>query len=112
MGTSEMRRPGRGEISVGSNTYYLSGFGDGSRLSGVAVGISSKPQPFVVEVTSVDECTMRVRMKHTLEFIFVVAGYTPSNMCEAAKKDEVYGKLVILLDRFPFWGHSHCLRRL
>ncbi len=55
VGLSEMRRPGTGEISSGVYTYYWSGMSNGARLRGVAIGISSRLQPSVVEVTPVDE---------------------------------------------------------
>lgn len=73
-------------------------------LRGVAVGISSRLQSFVVTVTMVDEHIMQVRMKHTLGFIPIVAVYAPIKMSEAAKKDVFY-KLNSLLSPT---GHTNC----
>ncbi|MEL6802745.1 MAG: reverse transcriptase domain-containing protein, partial [Bacteroidota bacterium] len=101
VGLSETRRPGRGEISSGGYSYYWSGMEDGSRLRGVAVGISSRLQPFVVEVTPVDERMMRVRMKHTLGFISLIAVYAPTEVCKAEEKEMFYAKLNSILDQCP-----------
>ena len=49
---------------------------------GVAIGVSSRLQPSVVEVTPVDELIMRLRLKHSLGFMFVVAVYAPTEVCE------------------------------
>ncbi len=79
---SETRRPGSGETSSGGCTYYCSGISDGTRLRGIAVGISSWMQPLVVEVTPVYERIMLVRLKHTLGFMSLVAVYAPTEVCE------------------------------
>lgn len=71
------------------------------RFKGVAVGISSSLQPFVVKVTTVDERIMRVKMKHTLGFIPLVAVYAPTEKCEDAKKEVFYDKLSSILDQCP-----------
>lgn len=100
-GLSEVRRPGNGEISSGGYTYYWSGMSDGSRLRGVAVAISSRLQPSVVEVAAVDERIMRVRLKHTLGFMSLVAVYAPTEMCEIEEKEMFYAKLDSVLDQCP-----------
>ena len=48
VGLSETRRPGRGEISSRSYTYYWSSASNGHRLNGVAVGLSGTLKPLVV----------------------------------------------------------------
>ena len=53
---------------------------------GVALGISSRLQPSVVEVTLADECIMRSRLKHSLGFMSVVAVYAPTEVCETEEK--------------------------
>ena len=47
-------------------------------VKGVAIGISSRLQPSVVEFTKVDERIMRLKMKHSLGFMCVVAAYAPT----------------------------------
>ena len=58
MGLSETRRSGSGETSGKGFTYYLSGMSNGHHVKGVALGISSRLQLSIVEVTPVDECIM------------------------------------------------------
>ncbi|KAG0719096.1 Craniofacial development protein 2 [Chionoecetes opilio] len=67
----------------------------------VAIGISSKLQPSVVEVTPVDERIMRVRMKHTLGFMSLVAVYAPTEMRKTEEKEMFYAKLDSVLDQCP-----------
>ena len=100
-GLSEVRRPGNGETSSGGYTYYWSGMSDGTHLRGVAVAISSRLQSSVVEVAPVDERIMRVRLKHTLGFMSLVAVYAPTEMCETEEKEMFYAKLDSILDQCP-----------
>lgn len=65
---------------------------------GVAAGISGRLQPFVVEVTTVNERIMRMAMKH----ISLPTICTPIDMCEATEKDAFHGTLNPMVDRcFP-----------
>lgn len=79
--------------------------GPGSKMGlvsgGLAVGISSRLQLIMVEVTVVDQCIMPVRVKHTLGLISLVVVYSPTEVCEAAKKDAFYNMLNSLLDWCP-----------
>ncbi|KAG0717717.1 Craniofacial development protein 2 [Chionoecetes opilio] len=101
VGLSETRRPGSGETSSVGYTYYWSGMSNGHRVRGVAIGISSKLQPSVVEVTPVDDRIMRVRMKHTLGFMSFVAVYAPTEMRKTEEKEMFYAKLDSVLDQCP-----------
>ncbi|MCP3680346.1 MAG: endonuclease/exonuclease/phosphatase family protein [Gammaproteobacteria bacterium] len=101
VGLSEVRRPGNGEISSGGYTYYWSGMSNGARLRGVAIGISSRLQPSVVEVALVDERIMRLRMKHSLGFMSLVAVYAPTEIYELEEKEMFYAKLESVLDQCP-----------
>ena len=56
---SEVRRPVCGEIMVGGYTYYWSGRSDGYHAQGVAVAVSNKLTPMIIEVTLVNEHIMR-----------------------------------------------------
>ena len=63
---------------------------NGACLRRVAIGISSRLQPSVVEVIPVDEHIMRLRLKHTLGFMSLVAVYAPTEMSGANKKEMFY----------------------
>ena len=56
---SEVRRPDSGEIMVGGDIYYWSGHSDGYHAQGVAVAVSNKLTPMIIEVTPVNERIMR-----------------------------------------------------
>ena len=71
-----------GETSSKGFTYYWSGTSNGHHVKGVAIGVSSRLQPSVVEVTPVDERIMRLRLKHSLGFMSVVAVYASTEVCE------------------------------
>ena len=47
---SVVRRPDSGEIMVGGYTYYWSGCSDGYHSQGVAVTVSNKLTPMIIEV--------------------------------------------------------------
>ena len=53
-----MRRPGSGKISSRGFTYYWSSMSNGGCLKRVAIGVSSRLQPSVVEVILIDERIM------------------------------------------------------
>ena len=59
---SEVRRLDCGEIIVGRYTYYWSGRSDGYHSQGVAVAVSNKLTPMIIEVTPVNEQIMRHRI--------------------------------------------------
>ena len=59
---SEVRRPDCGEIMVGGNTYYWSGRSDGYHAQGVAVAVSNKLTPMIIEVILVNVHIMRLRI--------------------------------------------------
>ena len=48
---SEVRRPDSGKIMEGGYTYYWSGHSDGYHAQGVAVAVSNKLTPIIIEVT-------------------------------------------------------------
>ena len=83
VGLSETMRPGSAVTSSKVLTYYWSGRSNGHHVKGVVIGISSRLQPSVVEVTPVDEHIMQLRLKHSLGFMSVIAVYYgPTEVCE------------------------------
>ena len=62
---SEVQRPDCGEIMVGGETYYWSGRSDGYHSQGVAVALSNKLTPMIIDVTLVHERIIRLRIRHT-----------------------------------------------
>ena len=86
---------------VNLRTYYWSGMSNGHHVKGVAIGVSTRMQPSVVEVTLVDERIMRLRLKHCLGFMSVVAMYVPTKVCETEEKETFYAKLDFVLDQCP-----------
>ena len=104
VGLSETRRPGSGETSSKKGfTYYWSGTSNGHRVKGVAIGVSPSrlQQPSAVEVAPVDERIMRLRVKHSVGFMSVVAVYAPTEVCETEEKEMFYAKLDSVLDQCP-----------
>ena len=53
---------------AGGYTYYWSGCADGYHAQGVAVSVSNKLTPMIIEVTRVNERIMRRRIRHSLGY--------------------------------------------
>lgn len=98
---SEVRRPGSGEINVGGYTYYWSGRSDGHHLQGVAVAVSDRLTPMVVEVTSVNERIMRLRIKHSMGVVSLVSIYAPTNVSDVSVREAFYAQLQSVVDGCP-----------
>ena len=75
---SEVRRLDCSEIFVGGYTYYWAGRSDGYHAQGVAVAVSNKLTPMIIEVTPVNERIMRLRICHSLGVISLVSVYAPT----------------------------------
>ena len=52
---------------VGGYTYYSSGRSDGYHAQGVAVAVSNKLIPMIIEVIPLNERIMRLRIRHSRE---------------------------------------------
>ena len=76
---SEVRRPDTDSVEVmaGGYTYYCSDHPDGYHTQGVAVTVSNKLTPMMIEVTRVNEHIMRLRIHHSLGVISLVSIYAP-----------------------------------
>ena len=69
---SEVRRPDSGGIMAGGYTFYWSGRSDGYHAQAVAVAVSNKLIPMVIEVTPVNKHT-RLRIRHSLGVVSLVS---------------------------------------
>ena len=73
---SEVRRPDCGEI-MAVVTPTISLVSDGYHSQGVAVAVSNKLTPMIIEVTPVNERIMRRRICHSLGDISLVSVCAP-----------------------------------
>ena len=69
---SEVRRPDSGEIMAGGYTYDWSVRSNGYHAQEIAVAVSQKLTPMIIEVTRVNERIMRLSVHHSLGVIFLV----------------------------------------
>ena len=74
---------------------------NGHHVKGVAIGVSRRLQASVVEVTPADERIMPLRLKHSLDFMSVVAVYAPTEVCETEGKEMFYAKIDFVMDQCP-----------
>ena len=70
---SEVQSPVSGEIMAGGYTSDWSGCSYGFHAEGVAVAVSNKLTPMIIEVTMVNEHIMRLRIRHSLGVISLVS---------------------------------------
>ena len=98
---SEVLRPDSGEIIVGVYTYYWPGHSDDYHSKGVAVAVSNKLTPMIIEVTPVNERIMRLKIRHSLGVISLVSVYAPTEASELTMKDAFYAMLESVLDQCP-----------
>lgn len=82
-GCSETGRPDSGVIRRWGCSFYCFGMSNDTRLS-----ISSQLKVFVVEATSVDVFIMRMRLKKTLGFMYLIVMCAPTHVCEV--EEEVF----------------------
>ena len=101
MQRSEVRRPDSGEIMAGGYTYYWSGHSDGYHAQGVAVAVSNKLTPMIIEVTSVNKRITRLRIHHSLGVICLVSVYAPTEESDLTVKDAFHATLESVIDRCP-----------
>ena len=90
---SEVQRLYYGEIMVGGYHYYWSGRSDGYHTQGVAVAVSNKLTPMIIEVTSVNERFMRRRIRHSLGVISLVSVFAPTEASDLTVKEAFYAEL-------------------
>ena len=98
---SEVRRPDSGEIIAGGYTYYWTGRSDGDHAQGVAVAVSNKQIPMIIEVIPVNERMMRLRIHHSLGVVSLVSVYAPNEASDLATKEIFYAALKYVVDQCP-----------
>ena len=68
------------KVTAGGYTYYWSGRSGGYHAQRVAVAVSNKLTPMIIEVTPVNERIMRLRIHHSLGVISLVSVYAPTEV--------------------------------
>ncbi len=86
---------------AGGYTYYCSGRSDGYHAQGVAVAVSNKLTPMIIEVTPVNERIMRRRIRHSLGVISLVSVYAPTEVSDLTVKDAFDAMLESVVDQCP-----------
>jgi len=86
---------------VGGNTYYWSVRSDDSHSQGVAVAVSNKLTPMIIEVTPVKERIMRQMIHHSLGVISLVSDYAPTEASDLTVKDAFHATLESVVDQCP-----------
>ena len=90
---SEVQRPDCGEVMAGGYTYYWSGHSDGYHAQGLAVAVSNKLTPMIIEVTPVNERMMRRRIRQSLGVVSLVSVDAPTEASDLIMKDTFYATL-------------------
>ena len=86
---------------AGGHTYYWSGHSDGYHAQGVAVIVSNKLAPMIIEITTVNEHIMRLRIHHSLGVISLVSVYAPDEVSDLTVRDAISATLKSVVDQCP-----------
>ena len=86
---------------MGGYTYYWSGRSDGYHSQGVAVAVSNKLTPMMMEVTPVNERIMRLRIRHSLGVISLVSVDAPTEASDLTLKETFSATLESVVDQCP-----------
>ena len=98
---SEVQTPDSGDILAGGYTYYWSGHSDGYHAQGVALAVSNKLTPMVIEVTPVNKHIMRLRIRHSLGVVFLVSVNALNEASDLTVQDTFYATLESVVDQCP-----------
>ena len=82
-------------------TYDWCGHSDAYHAQGVAVAVPNKLTPMIIEITPVNECNMRLRIRHSLGVISLVSVYAPTEVSDLTVKDAFYAMLQSVVDQCP-----------
>ena len=86
---------------MGGYTDCWSGCSDGYHAQGVAVAVSNKLTPMIIEVTPVNSHILRQRIRHSLGVISLVSVYAPTEVSDLTGKDAFYAALESVVDQCP-----------
>ena len=86
---------------AGDYTYNWFRRSDGYHAQGVAVAVSNKLTPMIIEVTPVNERIMRLRIRHSLGAISLVSVYAPTEASNLTMKDAFHATLKSVVDQCP-----------
>ena len=84
---------------AGGYTYYWSGRSDGYHAQGVAVVVSNKLSPMIIEVTAVNERFIRRRIRHSLGIVSLVFVYAPNEVSDLTVKEVFCATLESVVDQ-------------
>ena len=84
---------------AGGDTYYWSGRSDGYHAQGVAVVVSNKLTPMIIEIIPVNEHIMRLRIRQSLGVVSLVSVYAPTEASDLTLKDAFYATLESVVDQ-------------
>ena len=98
---SAVQRQDSSEIMAGGSTNNWSGHSDGYYSQGVAVAVSNKLTPMIIEVTPLNEHVMRLRIHHSLGVVSLVSVYAPTEASDLTVKDAFYATLESVVDQCP-----------
>ena len=108
---SEVLRSDSGEITVAGYADW-SGRSDDYHAQGVAVTVSTMLTPTIIEVIPVNECIMRLRIRHSLGVISLVYRYAPTEASDLTEKEAFHAALESVVHccpgeiLFESWGRS------
>ena len=74
---------------------------DGYHAQGVALAVSNKLTPMIIEVTLVNERIVRRRIHHSLGVISLVSIYALTEASDLSVKDAFHSTLESVVDQYP-----------
>ena len=86
---------------AGGCTYDWYGHSDVYHAQGVAVAVSTKLTPMIIEVTPVNKRMIRRRICHSLGVISLVSVYAPTEASDLMVNDAFYATLQSVVDQCP-----------
>ena len=85
---------------MGGYTYYWSRCSDSYNVQGVAVAVSNKLTPMIIEVAPDNERIMRLRIRHCLGDVSLVSVHAPTEASDLTMKDTFYAMLKSVVDQY------------